>query len=440
MNVFTRRLWLIFALVWLQRAVRLFLRAAWLLAGGMLAGWGMHRLWGWLPDPGYWLLLGAMPAGLSLLAIALPLPHPARLAWRLDRLYGLGEQLSTAWQVRQQPENEVVSLLAVDAAALLPRIRRRLLWRGWHLLGEVVSILIIALLYALALGPPLATTPAEPLQIERARLPMAGRDATAEEVFPGGIPGLAPLAAGGSPAATGEGNPDNVSTSNAGEGMRSAAGDAILRELGGALAQEAATYATGQALQDGDLAMAATQMELMGDQLETLDPETQRAAGEEMARAGEELFAAGSGSEQQLAESLQELGQSMAQDEAPPQEQLDAVAADLRELAGLPIAATPTTATEGNADGAGVGGASTALGDPQPLERLTGEGGTLPVEAGASGAGVMLQGEPDKRGEQTIGGAVNRTAGGNITPGGVLTPYRFPWRWRHVVADYFTPP
>lgn len=439
MTEFSRRLWLIFALLWLQRAIRLSLRAAWLLAGGILAGWGIHRLWGWQPEPGYWLLLGAVPAGLSLLAIVLPLPQPGRVAWRLDRLYGFDEQVSTAWQIRQQPQNEIASLLAADAAALLPRVRRRLLWRGWYLLGDLVSVLIIGVLCALALGPSSTAAPAEPLQAEQARLPLAGRDATAGEVFPGGIPGLPPQDVGGSPAALGQGNSDNISTSG-GEGTRSEAGDAILRELGGALAQEAATYATGQALQEGNLAAAATQMELMGDQLESLDPEAQRAAGEEMTRAGEELASAGSASEQQLAESLQELGQSMVQGEAPPQEQLDAVAASLRELADLPIVAASTTGTGGNGDGAGTGGASTALGDPQPLERLTGEGETLPVETGAAGEGVMLQGEPGEQGEQAVGGAVDRTAGSTTTGRGVLAPYQFPWRWRHVVADYFTPP
>jgi hypothetical protein len=440
MTLFGRRLWSVFALLWLQRATRLLLRAGWLLGAGILAGWAMNQRWGWLPNSNHWLLLGAVPAGLSLLAIVLPLPHPARLAWRLDRLYGLDEQIATAWQVRNQPPHELSRLLAADAANLLPRVFRRVLWRGWNLMGDLVSALTIAVLYILVLGPSWTGTPAAPLQVERERLPLAGQDATAAALFPGSVPGLNPQqSASASGAGMGEGEPgDTGGAGDATQDARSAAGAEVLQELGAALAQEAATYNVGRALEDGDLETAATEMELLGDQLKAMAPETQQETGEKLGEAGEELASAGLEAEQQLAESLQRLGGSMSSGETPAQQQLDSVAADLRALADLPVASA--SPMDGESSGAGVGGASSILGDIQPLERITGAGDTLVVDfENAEGEGSLLQGDPDQRGEGTVSGSQDGFISGPVTVSGNLTPYQFPWQWRYVVSQYFTP-
>ena len=439
MKSFRRWLWSIFFLLWFQRAVRLALRAAWLMAGGLLAGWGLHQLWGWLPDPNHWLLLGTVPAGLSLLAILLPLPHPGRLAWRLDRLYGFDEQVSTAWQFHKQQGNKMVSLLAADAASLLPRTFRRVLWRGWGLTGDLISVLTVAVLYVLVFGASWGwnVAPAESLQVERAPLPPPGQDPAAEEVLPSGIPGLETQTAAAANSMTGGGEGETTGNrDDAEQGERSAAGDAILRELGQALSQDAATYAAGQALEDGDLEAAATETELMGDQLENMDSQTQLTTSAQIRQAGARLEESGSEAEQALAEDLQQLGSSMATgQEGNIQEDLEAVAEDLRELAQLPLASS----------GPGGGGASSAgtapsgQGDTQPLERIAGEGDTLSITSENEGEGSLMLGDPGRRGEETVSGSQDRAIGSSATGRGVLTPYHFPWKWRDVVSQYFTP-
>ncbi|MGH2536258.1 MAG: hypothetical protein ACRDHL_02570, partial [Candidatus Promineifilaceae bacterium] len=148
---FSRRLNGLRLLLLGQRGLRLLLRSAWIGLGGYLLAWGGNQLWGWLPEPESWAFVGAGLALLPLAGIVFPWPGWPRLTWRLDRAFRLKEQVSAAWQVsRAEAAGPLGSLLLDDAAALLPPIRRRVLWRGWHLLRDAFACLIVGLLFWLA--------------------------------------------------------------------------------------------------------------------------------------------------------------------------------------------------------------------------------------------------------------------------------------------------
>ena len=148
-------------LVTFQRLLKAALRAAWLAGAGLLAAWALPQIGGAALNS----ILAVGAAGALALAGIIPIfwkwPSIKRFVWRLDRLLGLKEQVSTAWSV---PQTELATLLAPalqqDVLALLPGVRRRILLRGWNSLGEVISLLVVLVLGAAVY---MGSVPASPL-------------------------------------------------------------------------------------------------------------------------------------------------------------------------------------------------------------------------------------------------------------------------------------
>ena len=269
---FGRQLTLLQLLVWFKRSFRLMIRAVWLGLCGYLLAWGLNQLKGWLPDERIWLWLGVAFAALPLVGIMLSWPPRKRLVWSLDRELELQEQVSTAWSVCSEgQENRVTEALLSDVRLILPRVRKRLLTRGWWLTRDVVALLIVLLLcvgvYIYRFLP--VTMPTIDT-VEVSLLPPLGGEASAEEVFPDGLLGINPTP---TPAPGGEGDEMGAGDSGAGEGMSQTIQDA-LAAMGEELSQNAATYELGQALQSGDAGEAASALENLSDQVEGLEAET----------------------------------------------------------------------------------------------------------------------------------------------------------------------
>lgn len=435
MKRFRRRFWFLFLLAWSQRATRQLLRVAWLGVGGYLLAWGLQQLGGWLPEPRSWLYLGVALALIPLPAIFLPWPRPSRLAWRLDQAYGSQAQLTTAWQVSRAPAaGEIPQLLVGEAAALLPRVTWRVLWRGWYLRGDLVASLIVAVLYVLAFGTNWTTTPLTMAATAKQTLPPLGQDPEASLVFPDGIPG----ATAANAATTGTSAPRGETAQAISETTQAA-----LQQLGAALSQTAVSHNAGRALQQNDLEGAARELELLADQVDQLARETRDRLADAFAEAAAQIGEESAPAEQALGEDLQQLGDQLRRSgDRTAREQLDQVASDLRALVQL-----SALAEGGGEAGAGApvsAGGSPEEGDPQSFARLQGEGETLQLEGareeGDEGSGLLLAGGQDQAGRDVAAGAADREAldWGN-TGSGILTPYDFPWIWRHVVSQYFSP-
>jgi hypothetical protein len=425
-----RRLWTTYVVVFIQKVTRLALRVAWLTAGIYLALYCAEQLWAYAPGTQTRLLLLSAPALLALIALFLPWPRPTRLAWRLDRLYELREQVSTGWEVSSRDDTgQLEALLVADAAALMPRVTWRILWRGWAIMPDLLSLLTVAVLYVLVFGASWTLTPVQLPETEVARLPAPGRDPTMEDVLPSGIPGVeAPMQA----ASNGTDDPAQ------GEQTRSPATDEALRQLGESLANQAATHDAGQALQQGDLQGAADEMESLADRADALSAETREEMASAFEEAAQNIGQEGVPEEQQLAQEMSELAEQLSREgDLDAREQMDDVAEALRQLEET------TQMADGKVPipeaGALTDGSDPQASDPQPFERLQGQGQTVSLGSESDESGMLRPGTQGEAGTSITGGAFSDSGRDGVVGSGVLTPYQYPWTLRDVVSEYFSP-
>jgi hypothetical protein len=447
------------SLAWLQRGLRLGLRALWLGGAGFLFGWGVNALWGWLPSVRYWLLAGLFFALIPLYGLAFSLSGRKRWVWTMDRRLGLKEQASTAWEVLQRGEpDEMSEALVADVLRVIPRVRRRMLNRGWFLERDLVAAAIVFCLGALVL----ISTQMNTLSAAIAQNPLASNPPIEQpEPFPEMLsPTLPPDPSGerrenpqANPGGSQEGDGSMQGEGGSPEGSPSpgdqpgssggtspnldpgALGDA-LQDLGSDLSQQAPTYDLGQSLQDLDLDGAAGELEELTDQLDELSPETRERMADAMREAAGEAGTAGDPSLSQdlngAADELEESRGAGEQGSRGATEALDQLAQDLRELG--------QEMQQAQANGSGAGGGSSAhTGSPEPAERLQGEGGDmeLPLED-SSQSGLLSPAPPEEGGDGTASGSLDNTSqSGEDVIHSPLLPNSFLWKWRDVVSSYF---
>lgn len=442
-------------LVWMQRAVRLFIRAIWMGAAAYLSVWVAHVYWGFFPNPKTWLAAGMILATPSLVGIILPWPRLSRLAWALDRRLGLREQISAAWETAQtSASGQVPAALLADATGLLEQAQVRILRRGWFLGRDLLSGLIVATLFLLFswanLGHSLPDLPGA----GAVRLPALGEDPRAEQVFPSGLPGLVqPPPASALPGQSAADNPGAEDRLTEGDLSASQVAELTqaLQDLGAALSQNAATYDAGQDLQSGDLDRSAEGLERLADQLDQLGGETREQVAEALQETAGQIPPAGQPEPLPLAEDLQAAGEALAGgDSLNASESLDQAAAGLRDLAGQMAAqaGSPLSAGSGGEQAGDRRGALSDLaqgdsrrGEPEPFTRFSEEGEAFELSGSSDRSGLLSPGEPGSEVEDLPArGAYNFTAPGDSDPiSTVLTPYYYSWIWRDVVSTYFTP-
>ena len=97
--------------------------------------------------------------------------------------------------------------------------------------------------------------------------------------------------------------------------------------------------------------------------------------------------------------------------------------------------------------GSGESGAGTGEGGesppPEPVSRIQGEAEALEFEGGEDPSGLLVPGNGDGEATADSGSPAAQGAPAGQDSGVVdtiLTPYSYPWKWRDVVSDYFTPP
>ena len=453
--LFGRRLLIFYLLVRFQRIIRLLLRATWLGAAGYLLAQTADTVWGVLPDSSHWLLVAIGFSSLALLGILIPWPRRERFAWQLDRTFSLQEQVSTAYQVSQvETRNEIGQELLADASTLLPEVRNRVLKRGWFLLRDVVSCLILALLFWLIyLGhqPPvrLEMLPSQPMQLQ----PL-GQDPTAEQIFPSGMPALelAEPADSAPPEPDGDDDLAEAGESSGGSGSGSGPGpaDDILRQLGEALGDQAVTYDVGNALQRGNLSEAANALESLADQLAQLSEDTKEKLAQAFAEAAEQLAEIQQPEAQSLSQTLQTAVEALQEDDdLLARDMVDQIATDLRQMAqpaGDAVAdINEQTGADWNDTFARPGGSVMAetreRSAAQPIfQRLDGEGSALALGQESDQSGVLSPGRPEGVGDSMTASAYDQLlTGDDSVVQTVLTPHTFHWTWRDVVSNYFSP-
>lgn len=422
----------------LQRGLRTVLRAFWLGASGVLLGWSVNTLWGWLPGMWTWVMVGLIFGLTPVAAFLISLTSRSQWLWLVDRRLGLQEQFSTVWDVIQNGERGQVSeALIADVLAILPQVKQRMLKYGWFLERDLVAALIVLLLSILVLAsglirpfpdfitsdPAAFIPPVEEFQPSGAEPDRQQPAQPEQQNEQPGDQGIAPLE-GDQPGGEQPGSDSLLPE----ELDLDALADA-LSQMGADLSNQAATHELGQALQQLDLEGAAGALENLADQLDQLSPETREKTSEAMREAAGDVEAAG---DEALAQDLRDAADALQGGNPDAAgDALDQLAQDLRELA---------ESMQGEAGGAGTGdGSSGQTGSPEPATRLPGEGGdmALPLED-PSQPGILSPAPPDANGEGTLGGAQDSTlSGGDDVIQSPLVPNSFLWRWRNVVSEYF---
>ncbi len=396
-------------LVWLQRGFRWILRSFWGSALVFLVTWILNHFLGWFP--GLWLRVGlSFLAGLIPLVIAfLSRPDADDLAWRMDRRLALQERISTAWEVseREGQINPLEESLIREASYSLPEIHLQILRHGWGAARDImISILVvIALVVMLVLTFPLPELPSIPLPgAGDGIVPGLGGEPSAEDVFPGDIPGMPEL----------------------GEGEGETAIPDALAEIFEAMAQDLAgvpdTQPLSEALGAGDPEAAADALEELASQLDQLPEESRQALADSFAEAVSDLQDAGY---PDLAAEFQDSAESMAAGLDTQTQDMNDLAAALRGLGeSSPSEAEPTP------DPA----------TPEPVERLGGEGQSFELEPEQAPDSDLLipaesPGDTQAEGQPPTGtGYEDQDVVDTI-----LVPYTYPWYWQDLISDYFTP-
>jgi hypothetical protein len=451
---FARKLSDLHRLVRFQRLVRAGLRSAWLFGAGCLLAWAGTTLSGWNPGMVLWFAAGGVFSLVGWVPLLFQRTSNADFAWRVDRTLGLKEQFSTAWSTgRAESANPVVELLHQDALAQVPPVQRRILRKGWRILGELISCAIVVLL---GMAVYLGYTPfdaGKSLQEGERKTPpaLSAVDVPREQALPKGVLSLKPTETPGqTPAPASPGG-------QAGQPGKAGELDAAvqaLQQAGAQLSQQAATFELGDALSNQDLQKAADQLERLADQLDSLSQSSKDQIGQEMSKAAGALGKLSQG--QKLADDLNQAAQAMkpATDAAnkpakSARDALDVVAGDLRSLnmqaqAANPQASSASSSSSGGSSGspgqgAGLGGGAPVFGAAEALDRLEEASGDFKLDLhDPAMAGILTPGQTTTRGDQVASGAASITGTASATAGqSALFPFSYPWKRRDVISEYF---
>jgi hypothetical protein len=418
---------------WARRGVRMLLRASTLALSLVCLALGAHLLsgltlrWSWV---GAGALLCIAAGAMLVLRPRMRAPEVAR---RLDRRFRLGEQLSTALEVGPQAEGVGV-YLHEQARRTMAQIRRQVVVRQRFPWAELALVLALALLLAgmavlAGIGPRLPGAAAEPLPPLAA--PPDPSERFPEEPFqppPGSqqAPGIGEAGAPG---------PGDVAAAAA---------------LADALRDQSVTRPAAEALDQGDLGGAASELRELADQAGQLSSDAREDLAEALREAAEQIEQTNPGLADQVRQSADGLEQG-------PQEAADALEnlADAVEQlgqgqqpgAGQQAQGQGQGEQQGQAQsqggsGAGQGALPGEQRESDSTDRLGVDG--VPLELESEGEGdTPAEGEPD--GPANAGGGTSGS--GDFSPGSQSgerveigdDPLRIPADLRDVVQDYFSP-
>lgn len=272
----------IFGIAFVQKAFRLILRAAWVAGAVYLMFWGMNQLWGFFPNTVIWTVFSFLTGVAIVLSLFLRRQPDNEFVWRLDQRFGLKEQVYTAYELSEgkelasgADESSITSQLAMDAAAPLPEIRRRVVNQGWNLRPEVESALVVLILLLVVYLNSVRLVTQLPPGGAIGLLPGLGSDPSAEQVLAAGSAGSGSDAAGLDQPSNSQQDPvlnDLLDLTPPDFDVISR----ILRNLGEALDKESATSELGESLKNQDYTGAAEEFGKLAETISQVSPRTRR--------------------------------------------------------------------------------------------------------------------------------------------------------------------
>lgn len=470
-NPFASSVWWAVRPLWVWRLVRLLFRSLWIaallaLAGGLLA-FGAGRGFAWQE----WAALGSV-AFVALFAFLALWPISARgLTRRLDQHFEFRDQLVAAYEVAGRGAQNYIETDLLDAAhSSLREVRRRLLrrlplpWTDLELAALVATAGFAVFYWIAALALPAVPTVGhatfEPL-------PPPGAEPMVQ--LPGVPAALQPSLT--SQVASGDDFADAATFNSA------AAAQNVLDKLAEALRNQSFTETAGEALSQGAVDQAASDLRELAQNADALSDEARRDLAESLMAAAEALQE----SAPEQAEKLREMAESLLQNTSNSAAQNAATADTLEGLAQMiesgdgdrASASEPGSEPGSNLGGSGQSGEgqSGESGDSSSAEASSGES-AAGDEAGAGSAG-RVGAEESSTGSveslQTQGVAVPLPESQSLDSGSLRPEYNpsqayqyrsvpyvyvgasgaggeqpadplsIPWRLRNVIQRYFSP-
>ena len=131
-----------------QTRIRTLIRALWIGLAGLNFVWSVDLIWNlkisWLIK----IAFAIMCAGYFIYKTIFYKTDMHRFLWRVDRLLNTKEQISTAWMVsKKETQSRLDQELINEASQLTSEISQRVLTNGWYLQKEIVSLLLMSLLF-----------------------------------------------------------------------------------------------------------------------------------------------------------------------------------------------------------------------------------------------------------------------------------------------------
>jgi hypothetical protein len=415
--------------------MRTLLRSAWVGLALLCIGLGLNLLFGFDFAIEILLALALGCVGIGAVLLLRRRMSADAVARRLDRRFGLNEEITTALEVSKSGQAEGVAQHLVERAyATTGKVQqyvtrtRRQPWADVMTLAAL-ALLCMGLFVLLRLAPFSAPPAAEPLpelvppgEVAQQEQP----EQQPEQQQPQQQPGLGD-----------DGAQNNVSESGSTTLDQQAAS-----ALADALRDQSATRPAADALDEGNVGNAAQSLRELADQGDQLSPETRRNLADELRAAAAQIEENNPG----LAEQVRDSAYGLRQSEERSGEALENLADAVEQLddGNQPAAQAPQSGdTE---QGQQASGSQPSGGPSQPVEqrersheRLGIDGVPLELES-ESGGDVPTEGDPETMGSG--GGGSFQTGDQPVSEELVQVdedPLRIPADLRDVVQEYFSP-
>lgn len=419
---------------WTRRAIRILLRSAWVGLSLIVIGLGLRMLTNW--QIGIMNLIAVAMlciAGGAVLLLRRPL-SPEAAARRLDRRFGLDNQLATALEISARsdthPPEGVAAYLLEHANQTTVQVQRYVRAKQRPPWMEVLTLVAVLLL---ALG----------------MVVVSDLGSTANLPNPEGLPDLAAAPNTPPPDAPQQATDNSMLAGDAGAanatGQLSAEQQQQAQAIADALRDQSATRPAAEQLDQGNTAGAAQSLRELADQANQLGDETRNDLSNQLREAADQIAPTNS----QLAEQVRASADALQQGADTAADGLEQLADAVEQLGnqGNPQSIANSPPPDQADPNAGQQGGGTAAGNnpveqrerEQSHERLNVDG--VPLELASNGTGSAAEGEPD----QIAGGVGNfsrSTAGGNADSSVVQIgddPLYIPPELRDVVQKYFAP-
>ena len=268
-----------FIIAYFQHALKMVLRACWLGGAVYLLFWGTNHFLGWFTNSVIWVLV-ALGLGIVILLLLLHRRKiDSKFVWKLDRKFGVHEQIYTAYEdfntKDTQSDDDISIELYKDATNKLPEIRKLIVDAGWGLRGDIEATIIVLILLFIVYVNSVGAIDRLSGNPEINVLPALGSDPRVDEVLPylgnqesaSRNPDLSPL---------GQNASSELIESN---DLGNLASDYfvivnIMGQLGGKLSAESSLYQLGDSLETHDFNQAALAFEDLAVNIEKISTET----------------------------------------------------------------------------------------------------------------------------------------------------------------------